>query len=71
MIKSTAYQVCGFHTLQLVVESEPIISHIGYDPFSKSIPKNNSLVLAKVTIHSSTRDDLAPHALVQNEEEEE
>jgi hypothetical protein len=46
MIKTTAlYQLPGYKTLKLVVESEPIFSSDYYDP--TSIPGSNNSVMAE------------------------
>jgi hypothetical protein len=36
-------QIMRFHTIKLVVESEPIPDAIGYDPSSNSVPTNNPI----------------------------
>jgi hypothetical protein len=51
MIKTTAlYQLPGYKTLELVVESEPIFSSDYYDP--TSIPGSNNSVMAEERTHS-------------------
>jgi hypothetical protein len=51
MIKTTVlYQLPGYKTLELVVESEPISSYDYYDP--TSISGSSNLVMAEERTHS-------------------
>jgi hypothetical protein len=55
MIKTTAlYQLPGYKTLDIVVESEPISSSDYYDPIS--IPESNNPVVAEERTHSRVRE---------------
>jgi hypothetical protein len=55
MIKTTApYQISGYKTLELVVESEPISSSDYYDP--TSILKSSNPVMAEERTHSRARE---------------
>jgi hypothetical protein len=58
MIKTTApYQIFGYKTLELVVESELIFSSDYYDP--TNIPQSSNSVMTDEIIHSRARDQLS------------
>jgi hypothetical protein len=76
MIKTTApYQILGYKTLEIVVESEPISSNDYYDP--TSIPENTNLVMVEKITQSRAREQPSSRVPVQHidfdedEEEEE
>jgi hypothetical protein len=55
MIKTTdLYQLSGYKTLELVVESEPISSSDNYDP--TNIPGSNNPVMTEERTHSRARE---------------
>jgi hypothetical protein len=55
MIRTTAlYQLSGYKTLELVVESEPISSSDYYDP--TGIPGSSNTVMAEERTHSRARE---------------
>jgi hypothetical protein len=65
MIKTTApYQLPGYKTLELVVESEPIFSSDYYDP--TSIPRSSNPVIAEERTHSRAREQRSSRVSVQN-----
>jgi hypothetical protein len=76
MIKTIApYQILGYKTLEIVVESEPISSNDYYDP--TSIPESSNLVMVEKRTQSRAREQPSSRVPVQNidfdedEEEEE
>jgi hypothetical protein len=70
MVKATAlYQIFGYKTLELVVESELISSSDHYDPCPTSISESRNSVLAKERIHSWVQEHLPTCVLVQNVDE--
>jgi hypothetical protein len=65
MIKTIApYQLLGYKTLELVVESEPISSSDNYDP--TSIPEISNPVRAEERTHSRAREQRPSRISVQN-----
>jgi hypothetical protein len=65
MIKTTApYQLSGYKTLELVVESEPISSSDNYDP--TSIPGSSNPVMAEERTHFRAREQRSSRVSVQN-----
>jgi hypothetical protein len=65
MIKTTTpYQLPGYKTLELVVESEPISGYNYYDP--TSIPRSSNPVIAEERTHSRAWDQRPSRILVQN-----
>jgi hypothetical protein len=65
MIKTTApYQLSGYKTLELVVESEPIFSSDNYE--LTSISENSNPVMAEERIHSRAREQRPSRVSVQN-----
>jgi hypothetical protein len=65
MIKTTAmYQLPGYKTLELVVESKPIFSSDYYDP--TSIPRSSNPVMAEEKTHSRAREQRQSRVSVQN-----
>jgi hypothetical protein len=65
MIKTTApYQLSGYKTLELVVESEPISSSDNYDP--TSISGSSNPVMAGERTHSRAREQWPSRVSVQN-----
>jgi hypothetical protein len=65
MIKTTApYQLSGYKTLELVVESEPISSSDNYDP--TSIPGSSNTVMAEERTHFRAREQRSSRVSVQN-----
>jgi hypothetical protein len=70
MIKITApYQIPGYKTLELVVESELIFSSNYYDP--TSIPESSNLVMVEERTHSRTREQPPSRIPIQNVDEDE
>jgi hypothetical protein len=65
MIKTIAlYQLPGYKTLELVVESEPISSYDNYDP--TSIPGSSNPVMTEERTHSRAREQQPSRISVQN-----
>jgi hypothetical protein len=65
MIKTTApYQLSGYKTLKLVVESELISSSDYYDP--TNIPGSSNSVMAEERTHSQAREQRPSRVSVQN-----
>jgi hypothetical protein len=65
MIKTIAlYQLLGYKTLELVVESEPISSSDNYDP--TSIPEISNPVMAEERTHSRAREQRPSRISIQN-----
>jgi hypothetical protein len=65
MIKTTTlYQLPGYKTLELVVESEPIFSSDYYDP--TSIPESSNPVMAEERTHSRALEQRPSRVPVQN-----
>jgi hypothetical protein len=65
MIKTIApYQLLGYKTLELVVESELISCSNYYDP--TSIPESNNPVMAEERTHSRAREQRPSRVPVQN-----
>jgi hypothetical protein len=65
MIKTIApYQLSGYKTLELVVESEPISSSDNYDP--TSIPGSSNPVMAEERTHSRAQEQRPSRVSVQN-----
>jgi hypothetical protein len=65
MIKTIApYQLLGYKTLELVVESEPISSSDNYDP--TSIPEISNPVMTEERTHSRAREQRPSRISVQN-----
>jgi hypothetical protein len=65
MIKTTAmYQLPGYKTLELVVESKPIFSSDYYDP--TSILRSSNPVMAEEKTHSRAREQRQSRVSVQN-----
>jgi hypothetical protein len=57
MLKITApYQISGYKTLELVVESEPISSSDHYDPCMTSNPENSNTILTGKKTHSRAQE---------------
>jgi hypothetical protein len=65
IIKTTApYQLPGYKTLELVVESESISGSDNYDPIS--IPESSNPVMAEKRTHSRAREQRSSCIPVQN-----
>jgi hypothetical protein len=65
MIKTTSsYQLPGYKTLELVVESEPIFSSDNYDP--TNIFGSSNPVMAEERTHSRAREQRPSRVSVQN-----
>jgi hypothetical protein len=57
MIKTTVpYQIPGYKTLELVVESQLVSNSDHYDPCPTSIPKSNNPILVEEITHSQTQE---------------
>jgi hypothetical protein len=71
IVKTTSlYQIPGYKTLELVVESEPIFISDYYDPCLTSIPENSNPILTEERTYSRVREQPPTRVLVQNMDED-
>jgi hypothetical protein len=71
MVKIRApYQISGYKTLELVVESELIFSFDHYDLCLTNIPKSSNPILAEKRTHSRAREKPPICVLIQNMNED-